>query len=86
MKLDVEEQEIEDAFNAGTFIRPKNADEMIAMARAAAANTLRKDTRITIRLSSADLNIVKKRAAEEGLPYQTLIASIIHKFAAGRIG
>lgn len=43
----------------------------------------RKDARINIRLSTADLQMLKRRAAEEGLAYQTLIASILHKYASG---
>jgi len=86
MKLDAYEQEIEDALERGEFKRSENADELMQEAKILARNTLRKDTRITIRLSSRDLGIVKMRAAEEGLPYQTLIASIIHKFADGKLG
>ncbi|HXE31304.1 MAG TPA: hypothetical protein VN515_05840 [Terriglobales bacterium] len=51
----------------------------------AARNTLRKDQRINIRLSTADLRAIQKRAHDEGLPYQTLIASLLHKYAAGRL-
>jgi len=51
----------------------------------AARATLRKDRRINIRLSNLDLEIIQKRAVEEGLPYQTLIASLLHKYAAGRL-
>jgi predicted DNA binding CopG/RHH family protein len=48
-----------------------------------AKNTLRKDTSVNIRLSSSDLIRIKQKAAFEGIPYQTLIASILHKYAAG---
>lgn len=51
----------------------------------AARAALRKNHRVNIRLSGADLLAIKKRALEEGLPYQTLIASLIHKYAAGRL-
>jgi predicted DNA binding CopG/RHH family protein len=51
----------------------------------AARNTLRKDQRINIRLSTADLRAIQKRAQDEGLPYQTLIASLLHKYASGRL-
>ncbi len=47
--------------------------------------TLRKDRRVNIRISSADLEALKKRALEEGIPYQTLIASLLHKFVSGRL-
>jgi predicted DNA binding CopG/RHH family protein len=47
--------------------------------------TFPKDRRLNIRLSSKDLEAVQKRALEEGLPYQTLISSLLHKYAAGRL-
>ena len=50
-----------------------------------AADTLRKDRRVNLRLSSRDLDAIKKRALLEGLPYQTLISSVIHRYAAGTL-
>lgn len=50
-----------------------------------AKNTFRKDARVNIRISSKDLEALRKRAVEEGIPYQTLIASILHKYASGRL-
>jgi predicted DNA binding CopG/RHH family protein len=47
--------------------------------------TLRKDRRINIRVSAKDLEEIQKRALEEGIPYQTLISSILHKYASGRL-
>lgn len=47
--------------------------------------TFKKDRRVNIRLSSKDLEAIQKRALEEGLPYQTLIASLLHKYVAGRL-
>jgi predicted DNA binding CopG/RHH family protein len=47
--------------------------------------TFKKDRRLNIRLSSKDLEAIQKRALAEGLPYQTLIASLLHKYAAGRL-
>jgi len=49
----------------------------------AAKNYLRKNARINIRLSTADLEMLKRRAADEGLPYQSLIASVLHKYVRG---
>ncbi|MGO9257190.1 MAG: CopG family antitoxin, partial [Bryobacteraceae bacterium] len=46
----------------------------------AGSKYMRKDARINIRLSTADLEMLKRRAAEEGLPYQSLIASVLHKY------
>jgi predicted DNA binding CopG/RHH family protein len=47
--------------------------------------TLNKDKRINIRISSKDLDGVQRKALEEGIPYQTLISSVIHKYVAGAI-
>ncbi len=53
--------------------------------RAAAKATSLKDRRVNIRLSSADLALIQSRALEEGLPYQTLMASVLHKYATDRL-
>jgi predicted DNA binding CopG/RHH family protein len=53
--------------------------------RAAARATAAKDRRVNIRLSSGDLQDIQVRALEEGLPYQTLIASVLHKYVTGRL-
>jgi predicted DNA binding CopG/RHH family protein len=47
--------------------------------------TFKKDRRLNIRISTKDLEAIRKRALEEGLPYQTLIASLLHKYASGRL-
>ena len=47
--------------------------------------TFRKDRRLNIRISTKDLEAIQKRALEEGLPYQTLIASLLHRYASGRL-
>jgi len=47
--------------------------------------TIRKDRRINIRIASKDLEEIQKKALEEGIPYQTLISSILHKYASGRL-
>jgi predicted DNA binding CopG/RHH family protein len=85
MKLDEEEQEILDAFEAGKLKRVPNMAQEIAKLRAAATATFQKDSRINIRISSRDLRMLQKRALMEGLPYQTLIASLLHKYVEGRL-
>jgi predicted DNA binding CopG/RHH family protein len=55
------------------------------LAKKAATNSLRKDTRINIRISGVDLEHIKRKAVYNGLPYQTLIASILHKYASGHL-
>jgi predicted DNA binding CopG/RHH family protein len=85
MMLEDNEQDIHDSFGRGEwrYIRATK-QEGNRYARYARA-TFRKDRRLNIRISSRDLEAIQKRAIEEGLPYQTLIASVIHKFASGRL-
>jgi predicted DNA binding CopG/RHH family protein len=81
--LDDEEQALSDAFDRGEWKSVDNLKEELVVTKEAAANYLRKNARINIRLSITDLERIKQLAAYEGLPYQTLIASILHKYAAG---
>lgn len=83
VKLDHEEQELLQSVERGEWKSVKNAKEEAAFAKEAAANSLRKDERITLRLSSIDLDRLKQKAAYKGLPYQTFIASVLHEYAAG---
>ena len=82
--LDKEEQEILDAFESGEMQSIPNAKEEIKKHRGYAAATFKKDKRINIRLAGRDLSAIQKLALSEGVPYQTFIASILHKFADGR--
>lgn len=84
-KLDKEEQELLNSFEKGEWKRSKNFKKDIMLAKEAARNYLRKDSRINIRLSSSDLLRLKRIAANEGLPYQTLVSSILHKYVAGHL-
>lgn len=81
-KLDSYEKEIEDALPAvfEKLHSTKHAAEELTFAKEAAANYLRKDTKINIRLSRYDVEGLRRIAAREGLAYQTLIASVLHKF------
>ena len=81
-KLDPYEQEIEATLNNDNFVSVKNVEKEKAVAKQAATNYLRKEARINIRLSKIDLDKIKQKAIYEGLPYQTLIASILHKYVA----
>ena len=63
----------------------ENIDEEIKKARETARSTFIKSERMNIRISSKDLNGLKVRAMEEGIPYQTLVSSIIHKYVSGRL-
>ena len=80
---DEEEKELVAAYERGEFRPVKDQKKAKAQAVQAARRYMRKDARINIRLSSADLEMLKRRAAEEGLAYQSLIASILHKYVSG---
>lgn len=83
IKLDKDEKQLLASFNKGEWKSVKNVEEQKRLAMTVAKNTQLKDARINIRLSSSDLLRIKQKAAFEGMPYQTLIASILHKYAAG---
>ncbi len=83
VKLDSEEQDLLESVERGEWKTVENAKDELAFAREAAANSLRKDERVTLRLSSIDLDRLKQKAAYKGLPYQTFIASVLHEYAAG---
>jgi predicted DNA binding CopG/RHH family protein len=80
--LDPEEQQLLDDFEAGS-LRSVASPELLDQLRAAARSTGQKDQRINIRLSSPDLQALRTRALQEGIPYQTLISSVLHKYISG---
>lgn len=84
-KLDSEEKEILEAFEKGELNRSKNAKQEIERHKAVAGATFKKDARINIRLSSGDLRSLQARALREGIPYQTLVSSVLHKFVDGQL-
>ena len=85
MKLDANEKDILESVERGEWRSARGGKrERSRYARYARA-TFRKDRRLNIRISSKDLEAIQKRALEEGLPYQTLIASLLHKYASGRL-
>ncbi|MBI5235212.1 MAG: antitoxin [Deltaproteobacteria bacterium] len=85
IKLDKEERELLKSIESGQWRSVKNLDAEIRRARDIAGNTLRKDKRVNIRLSFMDLEGLRKKAFEEGIPYQTLMASVLHKYVSGRL-
>ena len=82
--LDAYEAEILEAFEKGELRSVATRDEL-ARIREAARATAAKDRRVNIRLTSGDLADIQARALEEGIPYQTLIASVLHKYVSGRL-
>ena len=83
-KLDTYETEVLEAYESGQ-LKPAATKAELARLRAAARATAIKDKRVNIRLSSGDLHDIQAKALEEGMPYQTLIASILHKYVSGRL-
>jgi predicted DNA binding CopG/RHH family protein len=78
-----EESDILDSYEQGQWSPAKNRKREIKKLQQYAQNTLRKDKRINIRMSSKDLDLVRVMATQQGIPYQTLISSIIHKYVLG---
>ena len=84
VKLDDEEQAILDAYEADEFESVMTDERKNSIEQAAEA-TFKKDKRINIRLSGRDLSAIQRRALEEGIPYQTLVASVLHKYVSGSL-
>ena len=84
-KLNKEENKILSAYESGKLksIRGKSAE--LKKHQTYAEATFRKDKRVNIRISSRDLNLLQRRALSEGIPYQTLIASVLHKYVDGQL-
>jgi predicted DNA binding CopG/RHH family protein len=85
MKLEKEEKEILESVERGEWRSAKGVKRDRSRFSQYAKATFRKDRRLNIRISSKDLEAIQKRALEEGLPYQTLISSLLHKYASGRL-
>jgi predicted DNA binding CopG/RHH family protein len=83
--FDQEEMAILNALEDNKLVRSINADEEIASAKKAAKEYLSKSKNITIRLSLGDVTAIKNRAQETGIPYQTIISSLVHQYATGKI-
>lgn len=84
-KLDRDEREILGAYEKGGLISARPSKAQLNAFRDAARATFIKSRRVNIRLSPADLMDIQARAYEEGVPYQTLIASVLHKYVTGRL-
>ena len=82
IKLNPEDQEMLEAFEEGKFQSDLKDERRTQLAKFA-KNTIKKDKRINIRISSRDLEALQRRAIEEGLPYQSLVSSVLHKFVSG---
>jgi predicted DNA binding CopG/RHH family protein len=85
MKLEADEKELLDSVDRGEWRSTRAPKRGLNRYSRAAKATFKKDRRLNIRISTKDLEAIQKRALEEGLPYQTLIASLLHKYASGRL-
>jgi predicted DNA binding CopG/RHH family protein len=83
--LDREEQDLLESYEREEWQQVSDFEREADRYRSYARETFRKDARVNIRISSKDLDKLKTRALEEGIPYQTLIASVLHKYVTGRL-
>jgi predicted DNA binding CopG/RHH family protein len=83
--FDKEERDLIESIERGEWKSVKNLKAEIKKHQAYARNTLKKDKRVNIRISTRDLEALQTRAVEDGIPYQTLMTSVLHRFAAGRL-
>ena len=83
--IDKEEKDLMESLERDEWRSVKNVKQEKEKALSAARNTLKKDKRINLRLTQKDYHQIQIKAIEEGVPYQTLISSIIHKYLNGSI-
>jgi len=83
--LDKEEQGLMESIERGEWVPVKDQELEAKKLESAAKATFVKDSRMNIRIAKRDLNALKIKAMEEGIPYQTLVSSIIHKYLSGKL-
>jgi predicted DNA binding CopG/RHH family protein len=83
--LDKEEQNLMESLENDDWKSTRNLERWKTLLSKTAANTFAKDHRMNIRISKNDLDGIKLKSIEEGLPYQTLVTSIIHKYLTGKL-
>jgi len=83
--LDKEESELLESIERDEWKSISNLQEEIERSKKIARATIVKDQRMNIRISTKDLEALKIRAIEEGMPYQTLVSSILHKYLSGKL-
>jgi predicted DNA binding CopG/RHH family protein len=84
-KLDKKEREFGDSYAKGQWRSMPGLKKIIKEHTLIARNTIRKNKNINIRVTQFDLDMLRSRAIEEGMPYQTLISSILHKYVTGTL-
>ena len=84
-KLNAEERDILERFERGELRSAPDAEREVELARQTARSTFNKTKRVNLRVTERDFNLAHARAREEGIPYQTLLSSVIHKYLSGRL-
>lgn len=84
-RLSAEDRDILGRFERGDLRSAPSVDREVEVARGAARNTLNKTRRVSLRVTERDFGLAHARAREEGIPLQTLLASVIHKYLSGRL-
>jgi predicted DNA binding CopG/RHH family protein len=83
--LNKEEKGLLVSFNKGEWEKIPDHEEELRNFQKLAKNSLKKDKRINIRVTGRVLSEIKRKAVNEGIPYQTLVSSILHKYVSGRL-
>ena len=84
-KLDKEEQELLESIERGEWKSIKNLSAEKKRFQSYARATFAKNKRVNIRIAEKDLSAIQTKAVEDGIPYQTLMSSVLHKFVSGRL-
>ncbi len=84
-ELSAEERDVLDRFERNELRSAPGAEREAELAQQAARNTFNKTRRVNLRVTERDFNLAHAKAREEGIPYQTLLSSVIHKFLSGRL-
>jgi predicted DNA binding CopG/RHH family protein len=85
MKIDREEKNLIKSIDSGGWTSVKDLKAYKKHLKEAAIKTMLKDSRMNIRIAKRDLNKLKAKALENGMPYQTLVSSILHKYLTGKL-
>ncbi len=84
-KVDKYEKEIAKSIENDEWNSIKDSKELKKKLQLAAKKTMLKDQRMNIRISKRDIDSLKAKALEEGIAYQTLVASVLHKYISGKL-
>ncbi|WP_061223755.1 hypothetical protein [Leptospira weilii] len=84
-KLSQEEKDLESSIERNEWKSVNNKTQYLKKFKSAAKNTLLKDKRMNIRIAGKDIQLLKTKALEIGIPYQTLVSSILHQYVTGKL-